>query len=248
MFTPGSRACGYKTASGLGKWPNRDPLEEAVSINLYGFAANDPISYIDPLGEDFIAVGAHFVGGYLFPFEHMTIEYYIEKCPHVTEGTTFRSPSEIGVSGPARAYQLEPHSGYFGHWENNPTPGRNPPNQIFVPIAISFIESGSEATHRIVIYSDATSGNAAGAWKTVSDAAKSYQYAEQSDVERSGPLQHWPNSMYQLFGNNSNTFIRIMARAIGRDADDIGGILPGNEYPQAVPDPGYTPVRVHSSL
>ena len=28
MFTPGSRACAYKTASGLGKWPNRDPLDE----------------------------------------------------------------------------------------------------------------------------------------------------------------------------------------------------------------------------
>jgi len=28
MFTPGSRACGYKTASGLGKWPNKDPLNE----------------------------------------------------------------------------------------------------------------------------------------------------------------------------------------------------------------------------
>jgi hypothetical protein len=28
MFTPGLRACGYKSASGLGKWPNRDPLNE----------------------------------------------------------------------------------------------------------------------------------------------------------------------------------------------------------------------------
>jgi hypothetical protein len=35
MFTPGSRACGYKTASGLGKWPNRDPLQEKGGMNLY---------------------------------------------------------------------------------------------------------------------------------------------------------------------------------------------------------------------
>ena len=28
MFTPGSRGCAYKSASGLGKWPNHDPLGE----------------------------------------------------------------------------------------------------------------------------------------------------------------------------------------------------------------------------
>ena len=28
MFTPGSRACGYRTASGRAKWLNRDPLGE----------------------------------------------------------------------------------------------------------------------------------------------------------------------------------------------------------------------------
>src|ERR1700722_14817493 len=64
MFTPGSRACAYKTASGLGKWPNRDPLNELGSLlmrrepyhfirngekNLYGFAANQSINVIDKL-------------------------------------------------------------------------------------------------------------------------------------------------------------------------------------------------------
>ena len=76
MFTPGSRACGYKTASGLGKWPNRDPLgdaacvqlylkdhhpelltkhrlpvaEVAVGPNLFEFDRNDPIDRIDDYG------------------------------------------------------------------------------------------------------------------------------------------------------------------------------------------------------
>jgi len=44
-------------------------------------------------------------------------------------------------------------------------------------------------------------------------------------------------------GNNSNTFIREMARVIGRDADVIGGNHPGAIYAQPVAYPGYTPVR-----
>ena len=172
----------------------------------------------------------------------MTIEYYIEKCPHVTEvteGTRFRSPSEVGVIWASRFLSTRTTWLDF-RTLGRPFAKRNDRKKVFVSDTISFIEHGSSATHRIVIYSDATSGNAAGAWKTVSSAAQSYAYAEQSAVEspHGGPLQHWPNSVYQLFGNNSNTFIREMARAIGRDADGFpGGSLPGNEYPQGVPYP-----------
>lgn len=50
MFAPGSRACAYKTASGLGKWPNHDPFGEAGGINLYEFGGNSPANAIDPFG------------------------------------------------------------------------------------------------------------------------------------------------------------------------------------------------------
>jgi hypothetical protein len=50
MFAPGSRTCAYKTASGLGKWPNRDPLEEDGGLNLYLVAGNNMITEIDILG------------------------------------------------------------------------------------------------------------------------------------------------------------------------------------------------------
>jgi hypothetical protein len=50
MFTPGSRACGYRTASGRAKWPSRDPLGERGGLNLYGMVGNNPLNLIDPFG------------------------------------------------------------------------------------------------------------------------------------------------------------------------------------------------------
>jgi len=64
MFTPGSRACAYRTASGRAKWLNRDPIGElgfrsSVKINFrqrtiepnpYGFVSNRPINSWDLLG------------------------------------------------------------------------------------------------------------------------------------------------------------------------------------------------------
>lgn len=50
MFTPGSGTCGYRTASGLGKWPNRDPIEERGSQALYAFVGNSPSDRIDWFG------------------------------------------------------------------------------------------------------------------------------------------------------------------------------------------------------
>jgi len=46
----GYRGCGYKTASGRPKWLNRDPAGIAGGINLYGYVANNPISWVDFLG------------------------------------------------------------------------------------------------------------------------------------------------------------------------------------------------------
>jgi hypothetical protein len=66
MFTPGSRGCAYKTASGLGKWPNRDPIGERGGLNLYGFVGNNPVNATDLLGLDVGTISVyenHAMGG-----------------------------------------------------------------------------------------------------------------------------------------------------------------------------------------
>jgi RHS repeat-associated protein len=40
----------YKTASGRGIWPSRDPIEEKGGVNLYGFVGNDSLNWFDALG------------------------------------------------------------------------------------------------------------------------------------------------------------------------------------------------------
>jgi len=49
----------YKTASGRSNFLNRDPIEEAGGINLYGFVNNDPANGYDVLGNEW----ASFIGG-----------------------------------------------------------------------------------------------------------------------------------------------------------------------------------------
>jgi hypothetical protein len=53
----------------------------------------------------------------------------------------------------------------------------------------------------------------------------------------------YTGSWYQLLGNNSNTFIRQVAKLIGRNPDVIGGgWIADNQNPQPVPYPSWTPV------
>lgn len=58
-LTPGSRLKGlglrfYKTD--IGRWLNRDPIEENGGIGLYCFVRNRPMDQVDPLGQYYVAM------------------------------------------------------------------------------------------------------------------------------------------------------------------------------------------------
>ena len=207
---------------------------------------NDCIGNIDALGENFIVVGSRHLS--LLPilsYEHMSVEYFKEKCPKIEEGHRFKSVGEVAPDATrVDYYQLQADYGKFGHYVWRRPKPTEPPQREFVGDWISYIERVSTATRRIVIYSDITSGNASAAWARIKQAAEAYAYAE---YPLGNVLRHWPHSRYQFPwespGNNSNTFAREMARVVGRDADVIGGSHPGAIYAGPIPYPGYTPVR-----
>jgi len=52
-----------------GRWINRDPLEEAGGLNLYGFVGNEPQNAVDPVGMEGLEVGVNAHSGELQVFE-----------------------------------------------------------------------------------------------------------------------------------------------------------------------------------
>ncbi len=58
-FESGLVYFGYRFyAPHLGRWLNRDPLQEQGGINLYAYVNGDPLNYVDPDGQHPILIGA----------------------------------------------------------------------------------------------------------------------------------------------------------------------------------------------
>ena len=254
-----------------GRWINRDPIGEQGGLNLYGFVANDPMNLIDPFGLDFIAVGSNAairgvpaaVGG------HLSITYWTESQYCIKEGdrksggvgsgewkrgkSTRRGARFSDVPSKAQfAEVIELHfKKDFQTTYTTTTGGRDVERTDRVSISrVQHRTDTDNADLFVVIYADTKRQQEVGEkWRTIVNAARSCGYAEHGPFVRGQAARNWPNSLYGNLisgnSNNSNTFIRYLARSIGRSADVIPGRAhPGNSSPQPVRDARPAPVYV----
>jgi RHS repeat-associated protein len=257
----------------LGRWTSRDPIEEEGGLNLYGFVKNDPIGLIDPLGQDFIAVGSN-AAHRLIPAEiggHLSITYWKDDVYCVKEGDLKRdtiSSNETNWERP-RLVGRRPHSSVVGnnakyqevielHWkrdfETSYRIAGDRSNQIYTDrVAVSRIINSVDQDNAdlfVVIFADTKNQQESSVkWETIRQKAHSYGYAEHQPFSIGYVAKNWPNSKYGFLvdgnHNNSNTFIRYLTDSIGRSADVFPGRMhPGNLKPIPIRDGRPAPVFV----
>jgi RHS repeat-associated protein len=91
-----------------GRWLNRDPIQEAGGLNLYGYVGNNPINRIDPLGLDFVAM---FSGWN---------PYYVPPPPAPRpSGIFIFAGGELPAPGRARAAMDYEGATFFGYNKNS---------------------------------------------------------------------------------------------------------------------------------
>jgi RHS repeat-associated protein len=229
----------------LGRWTNRDPIEEDGGENLYGFAGNTPTDNIDRTGLDFIAVGSSPAGFDSSPVRHMSLNYFTEtqKCVRERDRVQGNGGSG-GISRGGRSRDIPNNASLTKTIDLQPnnqyrtvSGRRNQSHQVLISEII--FDNVNNAEYYVVIYADSHSNSdASGKWDQIHNAAQAYAFAQ--FPPQSPRALNWPNSKYGIGingnFNNSNTFIREMARVIGRNADWITGNHPGNSSPQQVHD------------
>jgi RHS repeat-associated protein len=214
----------------MGRWPNRDPLGEAGGWNLYGFVVNDPLGYVDVLGEDFIAVASRPVRGTAGAFYHYSIQYWLS-CDEGPSSPVRISDWENSQKGKrVRSVELLRDEGWRiwklekGSWK-------------LVDTSVSVIHFSDSGTRFVSVF-DGKPRAVKAKWNQVLQLSKGYAYAEQSGFN--GAFKNWPNSKYGMpFDgpfNNSNTFVRDTVKNAGMSMKEVEWPAPGNDSPVPVPD------------
>ena len=239
----------YETASGPTNFLNRDPIEEQGGLNLYGFVGNDPVNAWDYLGLDFIAVGTRPVQGTeALPawagFNHMSI-YYFEYCGDIDEGERF-TYEEIpdGATKEGFFELLRRGDLYERRWRERAVTDRQ--EDIAVSVIYDYMdeEFSGHAERFVVIRSDSDPDIVKDDWDKIDAKARSYKYGLQvGNYPAELDSTNWPWVRYRMhpWATNSNTFIRVLAREIGRNANDVDGRHLGAQSPRRPADPHFLP-------
>ncbi|TXI90111.1 MAG: hypothetical protein E6Q40_01355, partial [Cupriavidus sp.] len=232
-----------------GRWVNRDPIEEEGGVNLYGMVSNDPANKIDPFGLDFIAIGQRAPQEVPFAF-HFSVEYWKSKC-HFKEGEKFdrhkfqqeaMARGERPMPSQIAAFELSNDRDWIA---DTYQPGAlyNPPSRT-TDIWISVVSDSGSGNELIVVYDPENDIRVKAKWGVIDAAARSYAYAEYLGTGATlTTLRNWPNSIYQVLGNNSTTFAHSMIRAGGLSWPSSTGWSAGNNTPVPVIVPFTNPRR-----
>jgi RHS repeat-associated protein len=237
-----------------GIWLNRDPIEEQGGVNVYGFVANDPIDSTDQLGLDFISVGTRQVAGSggLPGFWHMSIQFYETTDLCIQEGDEYRRTgntyarvrrtSRGGRSGVSLNFVLTEKIELLNntadyHWISL---SGNKPKYKSAAVSELHIDKDPSALVYVVLLADTQNrAESRAAWDRIVSAAYRYRYV--STTRGAQFPSNWPDSAYGYAGNNSNTFIREMARVINRNADQFRIPHMGAQRPSPVTDQPVSP-------
>jgi hypothetical protein len=86
----------------LQRWPNRDPLGIRGGVNLYGFARNSPVNYVDTNGETYaIGIGAE-IGTFIEPGVGTAIGAFLGAA--LTIGIAIVVPGDTGPPDPCEVF------------------------------------------------------------------------------------------------------------------------------------------------
>ena len=225
-----------------GKWISRDPIEEEGGVNLYGFVENSPISKIDLLGEDCIAITDRHVTG---PTYHYALELFRGCCPSIGKETRYEawlSDTSHTTEAKVELLNIQGVSAEHLEWKSVGPPSHNHRmkrkwrrlklNGTFGISAIHY-DVWSEPSVTFANVFDESEGDITARWSQIIGLAKEYPYAEQGYTgKRIEPnklnLKVFPSSIYYAFGNNSNVFIQYLIEQTKLHHVGLSGMHPPN--------------------
>ncbi len=227
----------------LGRWSKRDPISIGGGVNEYAFANNNPINYIDDLGLDFIAVADRAVKRTATIFYHYSLQKW-KCCKNFTPLNEKKGFSEEKIRQVCNDSADKKLAGIellaSGGWKAKyKLISSVYPDEVEMDtsVSISVIIQG-DTSDKIMPIKNGSSQEIDALWNKIIQNAQSYKFAEHatgslSDFEKSPTFKNWPESIYNMTGTNSNTFVRHMVALEGLPWTEMGGFHPGDITPSS---------------